>query len=428
MNKITLPEWAHVIQDQAAPNALNAFRQKHWETFSQKGLPTKRDERWKYADFGFLQNHAFVSSAPFQDEGDLIDIIAQHRLQKEDSILLLMVNGHFISWLSDLIKLPEGVEVLSLKESYVQHADLLMNQSALPDSLLNYPLASLNAATCQDGLFLYVREGVEIEKPIHFLSLHLGSEASYSSIQNYFILEKSAKVTILEEHYANNERVYFSNSTTSVRVNDEAMLSYYKLQEEGKCATHIAHAFIEQARQSTVDWMQFTKGALFARDDLTVNLKGEGALCRTSGFYQLYQDKQYRDHHIDMNHLAPRSQSEMLYKGILDWKTRAVFNGKVFVEKDAQKILAHQANHHLLLSNAAEACSSPELEIYADDVQCKHGATSGQLDQDALFYMRSRGIEAMDATRILLQGFAEEVFERIARPSIKFHIEARMID
>ena len=205
-------------------------------------------------------------------------------------------------------------------------------------------------------------------------------------------------------------------------VEEAAQLDYYKIQQEGKQAAHIAHTFIQQKQDSSVSAMNFSTGAQFARDDLIISLKESGAECKTSGFYHLFYDNQYIDNHIDIDHVAPRSHSEMLFKGILDHKSRAVFNGRLHVTEGAQKILAYQANHNLLLSNDAEVYSKPELEIYADDVKCKHGATTGQIDQDALFYLQSRGIPHQEAMGMLLQGFAEEVTEKIKLPAVKMRV------
>jgi Fe-S cluster assembly protein SufD len=185
----------------------------------------------------------------------------------------------------------------------------------------------------------------------------------------------------------------------------------------------MANTFVFQQKDSCVSLVNFSLGAKFARDDVMVTLQEAGSECRTAGFYRLTNDNQYIDNHINIDHAAPRSCSEMVYKGVLDKKSRAVFNGRLYVGTGAQKIEAQQQNHNLLLSNVAEVYSKPELEIYADDVKCKHGATTGQLDQDALFYLRARGIEKTEAVNLLLQAFAADILQKITHADIKAHIE-----
>ncbi len=216
------------------------------------------------------------------------------------------------------------------------------------------------------------------------------------------------------------------NVVTHMNLGKEAQFDYCKIQTESNQAIHVAHTFIQQRQDSKATLTYFSTGGAFARDEVMVKLLEPGADCRTGGFYHLNEDNQYIDYHVDIDHVAPRSQSEMLYKGILDKKSRAVFNGRLYVGKNAQKILAYQANHNLLLSKTAEVYSKPELEIYADDVKCKHAASTGQIDQEALFYLRSRGISHQDALTILLRGFTQDILERITHPGIRMRIEERL--
>ena len=213
------------------------------------------------------------------------------------------------------------------------------------------------------------------------------------------------------------------NMMTTIHVAKNAKMQHYKIQQEGRKAVHLASHFVHQQQNSTFSHVNFSSGALFARDDLVVQLLESGAECHTGGFYHLRYDQQFIDNHVVINHVAAHSNSDMLYKGIMENKSRAVFNGRLHVEKNAQKILAYQANHNLLLSKDAEVYSKPELEIYADDVKCKHGATTGQLDEQALFYMRSRGIPRHEALSILLQGFAEEIMQRITHEGIRRRVQ-----
>lgn len=409
----------------SAPAWLVDARRKHWDAFLKNGLPTRKDERWKYTDLGFLANKNFSSSTR-TDPALLEDVINQHRLQQGESILLVLVNGYFMPMLSDLAKLPEQVLVGSMDDALQQHAEIIQANWLENIDAQKYPFASMNAAMFVDGLFLCVPDDCEIDKPIHILSLAIGEDEFIAQPYNMIILGQNSKVTLVEECFSHAGQTYMMNTVTTMTIGPHAKLDAFKIQQEGPQAVHIANIFIRQKKHSQVSFTNFSSGSLFARDDLVVKLLEPGANCHTGGFYRLSADDQYIDHHIDIDHAAPHSNSEMLYKGILDRKSRAVFNGRLFVEKDAQKILAYQANHNLLLSKEAEVFSKPELEIYADDVKCKHGATTGQIDQEALFYMRSRGIDKSEAMNILLRGFAEEVMQRITHPGIKMRVQETM--
>lgn len=404
-----------------APDWLIDFRKQQWQAFLENGLPSRKDERWKYADLSFLANQNY-SAAKCINLDRFMDVIYQHRLQKGDSFLMVMVNGHFLPEFSDLAKLPQGVIACGMREALVNHADIVRANLPKEISAKKYPFGSLNAAMFTDGLFLHLAEGCELTAPIHFLSLALGENEFIANPYNMIILEKDSKLVLAEEHFSTATQSYMMNCVTTVNVGQNARFEHCKIQHEGKKATHMANCFIRQKQNSFVSHVNISSGSLFARDDLNIKLLEFGADSHTAGFYRLRHVNQYIDNHIDIDHAAPHSNSNMLYKGIVDNKARAVFNGRLHVEKDAQKILAYQANHNLLLSNEAEVYSKPELEIYADDVKCKHGATTGQLDQDALFYLRSRGIPRAEAIDILLQGYAEEILQRITHEGIKLRV------
>lgn len=394
----------------------------NWDTFLKQGLPTRKDERWKYTDLSFLTNKQYIPAQRVESE-QLIDVIDQHRLQRSESIMLVFVNGYFTPALSDLAKLPDGVIACSLNEALQLHADLLKTHYNEQIDSQKYPLANVNAAIFTDGLFLHLPDACEITMPIHLLSLVTGKEEWIAHPHNVIILGEKSHLIFAEEYFSLAPQSYLMNIVTTIYAGKNARLDHCKIQQEGKQAVHFANTFIYQKQNSHVSFANFSSGSLFARDDVIVKLQEPGAYCHTSGFYHLRVDNQYIDNHVDITHLAPYSSSEMLYKGIIDKKSRAVFNGRLHVAKDAQKVLAHQANHHLLLANDAEAYSKPELEIYADDVKCKHGATTGQLDQEALFYLCSRGIPREDAVNMLLQGFSEEIVQRITHPGIQMRVQ-----
>lgn len=231
----------------------------------------------------------------------------------------------------------------------------------------------------------------------------------------YISVPANTRFTLLEEYNSQLElaNVYSTTIHTDIELGEGAIFHRIKIQKESEFATHQATTTIQQKKDSISDLVYYATGGRSATDKVTANLSEIGAQCRTAGFYQLTRDAQDINYDIHIHHAASQTESDMLFKCVADKKSRGEFTGRIHVLKDAQKIKAYQANHNILLSNQAEVYSRPQLEIYADDVKCKHGSTTGQLDQDALFYLRARGIEEADAKQMLLAGFAEEVLKRI---------------
>jgi Fe-S cluster assembly protein SufD len=422
---ITVPAWLKRSGNDTAfsgANWLVNFRQKQWEAFLKKGLPTQKDERWRYADLTFLKEKHF-STASYGDQKAWQDRGRQYRLPQADSVLLVFMNGRFMPHYSDLEKLPSNIIALSLMDALKQYPDLVKSHWLHDIDAQHCPFASLNAAMFVDGLFLYVPDRCEFSTPIHLLSLASDQDEFIAHPYHMIVLGHQAKLKWVEEHVALSPLSYMMNISSHLVIGQEAQLDYCKIQTESKHAVHIAHTFIRQMQNSQASLTNFSFGGAFVRDEVVVKLVEAGASCHTSGFYRLCENNQYMDQHIDIYHVAPRSNSEMLYKGTVDKKARAVFNGRLYVAKEAQKILAYQANHNLLLSKDAEVYSKPELEIYADDVKCKHGASIGQIDQKALFYLCSRGISHRDALEMMLQGFASDILQRITHPGIRMRVQ-----
>ena len=412
-NNMSIPAW------------LTDFREQQWILFQTIGLPS-RDSRWRQADLSFItrKNRAITKNkVATLTHHFSSDVIQKHRLSAE-SILLTFINGRFVADLSAQHQLPEGVIACSLREAISHHADLVKHYWPQATTSTQYPFANLNSAIFNDGLFLYIPDFCQLNMPVHLLSLVDAEDDFVTHPQHLIVLGKESKCVLLEEY--KSTQAYMLNMVTTIHVGENAILEHHKIQQKHSQTAHLSHIFLYQQQYSQTNFINFSLGSLFARDELIAKLDGIGASCKTAGFYRLEQDHQYIDHQVDIEHRAPNTQSEMLYKGILDKQSRAVFNGKLTVAKQAQKISAYQSNHNLLLSNRAEVFSKPELEIYADDVKCKHGATIGQLDQDALFYMRSRGISDEDARHLLLQGFADAIIQQINHAAIKQYIKQRV--
>ncbi len=401
------------------PSWLLEYREQQRTAFTQHGIPQRNNERWKYADLGSVaQQHFAMSGHPVNIEHTSVNA---HRIQDSDALLLVFVDGSFAPTYSDIDQLPNGVIACSLLEALSRHEALVKEHFNRDISARDYPFAALNSAIFTDGLFLYIPPQIKLSRQLHVLSLASGREAAMVTPHHLVVLGQGSEVTVINEYAGVEGGKYFTNAVTTIHAGENAKLTMIKLQHENDDALHMENFFVKQRRDSNINITHVTTGAIFSRDDVIVQLKEPGAECETNGFYHASRDGQYVDHHIDIDHSAPRTNSGMMYKGIAEKKSRAVFNGSLYVEKDAQKINAYQENHNLLLSGLAEVYSKPELEIYADDVKCRHGATTGQLDQDAMFYMRARGIDKVSAMNILLRGYVDEVLQRIAHSALRQH-------
>lgn len=419
-----LPVWLTDMQPVAFTNQpawLAELRSKACDRFMQHGIPTRRHEQWKYSDLSKLSKIEFAQP-PIIDEALISELVHKERMRADDSILFTMVNGCFMPGLSDLAKLPVNVVACGLAQAWEQHPELLEQNWGLFAEDNQRPFVGLNTTYCIDGLFLYLPPNTKLAAPVHLLSLTTGQTMFATHPRHVIVMGEDSRLMMLEEHVSSMQESYLLNQVMSIALAAEAKLEHYKIQRESAQGIHVATTVVKQQKNSRLSSTQFAVGADTARDDFVVQLVEGGAECSTAGLYCATNSGQYIDHHIDINHLAPNSHSEMLYKGIINHNARAVFNGRLHVGKEAQKIVAYQSNHNLLLADTAEVYSKPELEIYADDVKCKHGATTGQIDQEALFFMRSRGIPREEAMAILLQGFAQEVIERVSHPTIMLRV------
>ncbi len=401
-------------EQQAKPDWLRQLQLEEHNNFLARGLPLRRDERWKYSDVAFLEKENYRPATLLDEEHGRTQAAAKHAALPE-SIFIVMVNGCFSPALSQLAKLPAGVVLCSMRDALTQHGDLL-KKYLLPAAASAF--ANLNMALLTDGIFLHVAENVTLTTPLHVLYLNAQQSHIVSSPRHLFVLEKSARAVILEEHSAQGQDNYFTNIVTDVHTAANASLKLFKIQNDSRAATHFSQTVVQQSKDSAVEIFHLAVGAKFAREDVFVNLNEPGAHADVNGLYFLNHDAQHIDHHIQIDHKAPHGSSNMLYKGILDQQSHGVFNGKIFAHPGAAKTRSEQANHNLLMSKAAVIDTKPEFEIYADDVKCAHGATVGQVDAEALFYLRSRGVDAHTALKMLTFAFAENVLARITEPAI----------
>lgn len=402
---------------------LQAFQKKQSDKFAQRGFPTRKEEGWKYSNIDFIRKQFdLASNEPSKGLYLLPKYISS---MQSCANQLVFVNGIFSAELSSIHDLPANVLLSPLSQAKATHEQLVKTAILKDYSEQKYPFAALNNAKMKEGVFLYVPKNICLTSPIHIV-FYSSSEAPLRvHPRNIYILDEGAEATIIEEYISDTDN-NITNVLTDINVKTNARLNFHKIQDENLSSAHLANIFIHQEQDSRVELFSLAKGARFSRDDVSVSLVERGAECHLAGLYMPHHDEQYIDNHLHIDHAAEHGTSSMLYKGILNKKSCAVFNGKVYVHPNAQNINALQSNHNLLLSKDAEVNTKPELEIYADNVKCSHGATVGQLDAEALFYFRSRGINKDGAMKLLLNAFADEVLSKIKHSDIRLYIQERV--
>jgi Fe-S cluster assembly protein SufD len=362
-------------------------------------FPTTRDENWKYTNLSLLSKkpYQFATKLPEQELNSLLENILADKIACSNYIVFIngelvkhQLNTAFIKQ-KTLKKFNYNVNDFFEKLNAQYHQDQQVDQSQL-----------IISSTPNDLLHLQI--------------LYLATQPVWIQPCLEIVLENKAKAAITENFLSHCDAI--TNSVTRIHVKDNAKLNYVKVQQEHKNAFHIGRTHIDLEENAYAQTVTVSLGSQLARSDIFVNLNQSGATCELQGIY-ISNNKTHLDHHTEVQHKAPNTTSVECYKGILSDKSRAVFNGKVIVHPQAHKTVAEQANHNLLLSSEAEIDTKPELEIYHDDVKCTHGATIGQLDENALFYLRSRGIEAEPAKKMLIQAFAEPIFNKIQHTELR---------
>ncbi len=405
------------------PAWLRKLRTGAMAAFQKSGFPTAKDEDWKHTNVAPIVRTPFAfdpaAEAP-RIPGDLIEAYTFGVLKCSQ---LVFVNGRFAPKLSYLRWLPEGVRVGSLHD--ILHFDPKalerdLGKTATPD---RHPFAALNTAFLQDGAFVHVPRGRVVEEPIHLLYVSASqTPAAVSYPRNLVVLEDESQATLIESYVGLDKGSYLTNAVTEVRVGSAANLEHYKMQRESEAAVHISNTAWVQSRGSAATSSSFDLGGGTVRNDVRTLFRDEGASFALNGLYLLH-DAQHCDNHTFIDHATPNCTSLELFKGILDAKSRGIFYGKILVRKDAQKTNARQTNKNLLLSQEAFADSTPGLEILADDVKCNHGSTVGQLDENAIFYLRSRGIDEDAARTLLTYAFASEIINQVKVASMRIKLD-----
>ncbi|WP_438766645.1 Fe-S cluster assembly protein SufD [Kushneria sp. TE3] len=388
----------------------------HFETV---GFPTRREEAWKYTDMSRLSSIEFGQA----DSAELDQARFDALKLDIDACRLVFVDGMFNAELSDLDKLPEGVAVTSLSQALENDQHAVSEQFGRITDIDFSAFTALNTALTGEGAVVTIGKGQAVETPIYLLFISRNNAAPVMSHPRILVRCGSESEATLIEHYAGEQgAANLTNVVTEIDMLPASRLSHYKLQEASQSEYHVASLQVDQKRDTNFTSHNLNLGGAVVRNDLISDLNDENATVDLLGLF-FGQDRQHIDNHTKVNHNAPRTYSNENYKGILDGRARGVFNGRVYIKRDAQQVLGYQNNANLLLSDRAEIDTKPELEIYADDVQCSHGTTTGQLDENAIFALRARGIDEQMARGLLTLAFANEVMERIRHSVLTDRVE-----
>ncbi len=385
---------------------LGDLRRAGFDHYRGLGLPTPRTEAWKYTNLRGLARIGFLPTAADTAVTEIPAGVAA----LNDAYIAVFVNGRFAAALSSLDGLPNGVEAGGLAEKIADDPAALEAELGRIADVAALPLAALNTAFMADGLYLKIADGVVLDRPLHLVSIGVADADPLSFHPRHLIVAGAGSIaTLVESHVGAG--AYFCNAVCEIAVGAGAVLNHYKLQNEGPEAYHLAFTQVRLADRAAYDGFVLQTGARLARNEVRAHL-GAGVECRMNGAY-LARGEQHIDNTTFIDHAAPGSASREVYKGVLDDTARGVFQGKILVRKDAQKTDGHQLNKTLLLSPGTEIDTKPELEIYADDVKCSHGATTGELDAEPLFYLRSRGIDPHTARGMLVAAFIGEALSEM---------------
>jgi Fe-S cluster assembly protein SufD len=418
MEKTTITNLFSPFDRAAGATKYQAMRESARACLQALPFPSARTEDWRFT------NVAPILETPFELPPDTSKREHQLGLPTPGAIRLVFINGQFAPWLSTMHRAPKGLQVGSLAASQSEAPPVTLGQVA---SFQDHVFTALNTSFLHDGAFIAVHGGKTVEQPIEII--YLAQPASKPVLMNprtLVIVGNDAHATIVERYLAVGEGVYFTNAVTEIVLAEHASVDHIKLQEESLQAYHVANTQIVQAGDSNFTSHYLSLGGALVRNEVRVRFAGEHSEATLNGLY-LAGGKQHIDNFTVIDHAKPNCASHELYKGILNDKAHGVFNGKIFVRKDAQKTDAKQTNKVLLLSDDATINTKPQLEIFADDVKCTHGATIGQLDATQLFYLQSRGIPLDAARRLLTFAFANDVVGRIKIEAIREELEARIV-
>ena len=414
LNQVGTPSWAQRLREVA------------FDRFKELGFPSVKEEEWKYTNVAPLTKLSFQAAS--DEANNLVtpaEVTQLGCVEAKDS-QLVFVNGVLRRDLSSLASVPDGVVAVNLNEAIETptYQELIREYLGRGVGYNTNGFVALNTAMLGNGAFLLIPKNVELDKPLSLVFISTGNVASCPRV--LVIAEANSKATLIESYASAGAGISFTNAVVEVVLQDGARFEHYNVQRESVESFHIASTSATLGPNASYDSTAINFGAQLSRHDIAVQMDHEGAECWVDGLY-LVSSGQHTDTHSVIDHQKPHCTSHQLYKGILDGKSRAVFNGKIFVRHGAQKTDAMQTNKNLLLSREARVDTKPQLEILADDVKCAHGAAVGQIDEDELFYLQTRGIHGELARNLLTYGFAEEVIGKIKIDSIRSQLDEAVL-
>jgi Fe-S cluster assembly protein SufD len=391
---------------------INSFRESAFGMFRELGVPTKKDEAYKYTNLNVFFDHDYASY--FLPEASDFKKAEEFRcdIAELDAHGIVLLNGFYPTINEKLRQLPSGIWIGSLNEAAKKFPEIIEKHYGKYAHSETDGLVHLNSAMASDGVFVYVPEGVILSKPVQVVNLVQAEVDSFNQHRNLIIVEKRAEFTIIVCDHTLSPKKFLTNAVTEIFVGEDAHFDIIRVQNEHNAACKITHTFIHQERNSVASSNNMTLHGGLIRNSTYHYLGGEGAECNSYGLF-LADKFQHIDNYVNVEHAFPHCTSNQLFKGVLDDMATGAFNGRILVRPDAQGTLAYQKNNNILLTDDAKMDTKPQLEIYANDVKCSHGATVGQLDGDALFYIQSRGINKREARLMLMFGFAHEVIQNI---------------
>ncbi len=404
---------------------VHDIRNQAIRVFEEKGFPTKKEEAWKYTSLNTVLKHDY-SVFPKEENALEFTDVKKYFLHDLDTYKIIFIDGKYSSHLSETTHDKIDVCLMSSALTHTKYKPVIDNYF---NKIVNHDgLTSLNTAFSKEGAYIFIPKNKLADKPIQIIHFSTGNESAMMlQPRNLIILEENSHVQIIERHQSLTDNPTFTNSVTEIFVGKNAVLDYYKIQNDNQNATLIDNTYIEQQAKSIGSVHTFAFGGNITRNNLNFFQKGEGIDSVLNGV-TIIEGKQHVDHNTLVHHTEPNCESHQDYKGIFDEKAIGVFNGKIIVDKKAQKTNAFQSNNNILLSDKATINSKPQLEIFADDVKCSHGCTVGQLDENALFYMRSRGIGEKEASALLMYAFANNVLAGVKIPQLKNRISNLITD
>lgn len=391
---------------------INSFREAAIAKFNELGIPTKKNETYRYTNLDTFFSHDFKNY--FMPAAS--DFVKAEEFRCDvtdlDAHGLVLLNGFYPTINDKLRELPAGIWVGSLNEAARKFSDKIEKHYGKYANAGSDGLVHLNTAMASDGVFIYVPSGVVLKKPIQIVNLVQSDEDIFNQHRNLIIVEKNADITLIICDHTLSPQKFLTNGVTEIYVGENSHFDIIRVQNEHNNAGKITHTFIHQERNSVASSNNITLHGGLVRNSTHHYLGGEGAESHSYGLY-LSDKFQHVDNYVNVDHAFPHCTSNQLFKGVLDDMATGAFNGRIYVHKNAQGTIAYQKNNNILLTDDAKMDTKPQLEIYADDVKCSHGATVGQLDDDALFYLQSRGINKREARLMLMFGFAHEVIQEI---------------